>query len=144
MTMHPPPKIVPGKEAPPALRILVVEDHPDTRLGLKLFLETLGHRAVFAEDVRSGLAAARAGEFDLLLSDISLPDGDGWDLLRKLDAANRRPPRTAAMSGFSTAADLAKSKAAGFHSQLIKPFTPEELEAVLREAANALAVVRPA
>ncbi len=118
---------------PGALRILVVENHPDTRLGLEVFLRTLGHQARFAEDVKSALETAdTAGAFDLLLSDISLPDGDGWDLLRQLESSGRRPPYAVAMSGFGSGADVEKSRAAGFAAHLIKPFPPEELEDALR------------
>lgn len=122
---------------PGSLHILVVENHPDTRLGLEVFLRTLGHRARFAEDVRTALeAASTAGNFDLLLSDISLPDGDGWDLLRQLESSGRRPPHAVAMSGFGSGADLEKSRAAGFAAHLIKPFPPEELEDALRAVSQ--------
>ena len=120
-----------------SLHILVVENHPDTRQGLDVFLKMLGHRARFAEDVETALAAATNGEkFDLLLSDISLPDGNGWDLLRRLDESGHRPPHAVAMSGFGSGADTEKSRAAGFETHLVKPFPPEELEHALQAVVS--------
>jgi CheY-like chemotaxis protein len=120
-----------------SLHILVVENHPDTRQGLDVFLKMLGHSARFAEDVETALAAATGGEkFDLLLSDISLPDGNGWDLLRRLDEENHRPPHAVAMSGFGSGADTEKSRAAGFETHLVKPFPPEELESALQAVVS--------
>ena len=122
----------PAAPRPGSLHILVVENHPDMRLGLEVFLKLLGHRVRFAHDAAAALALASEETFDLLLSDISLPDGDGWQLLRQLEAAGHRPARAVAMSGLGSATDLAKSRAAGFVAHLIKPFQPEELEAALR------------
>ena len=71
-----------------------------------------------------------------ILSDISLPDGDGWDLLARLDARGRRPAHAFAMSGLGGAADQARSREAGFELHLIKPFAPEELENALCRVAT--------
>ena len=120
-----------------SLRILVVENHPDTRQGLDLFLKMLGHQVRFAENMQAALllAADSGEEFDLLLSDIFLPDGNGWELLRQLDQNGHRPPHAFAMSGVGSNADVAKSEAAGFEKHLIKPFRPDELETALQAAA---------
>lgn len=126
---------------PPCLDVLVVENHADLRAALAVFLEQLGHRARFASDCAGGLQAAQEQLFDVLLSDISLPDGDGWDLLHDLDMIGRRPKLAIAMSGFGSAADIAKSAAAGFHDHLVKPFQPAALEAAL---VTALRPARPA
>jgi CheY-like chemotaxis protein len=68
-----------------SLSILVVEDHPDTRRALEMFLQLLGHQTKLAADIKEALEMAAAGRhFDLLLSDLLLPDGNGWDLLRRL------------------------------------------------------------
>jgi CheY-like chemotaxis protein len=70
--------------APGSLSILVVEDHPDTRRALEMFLQLLGHQTKLAADLKEALQMAAAGSrFDLLLSDLRLPDGNGWDLLRR-------------------------------------------------------------
>jgi CheY-like chemotaxis protein len=71
-----------------------------------------------------------------LISDIDLPDGDGWELLRTLSES--RAIFAIAMSGFGTASDRACSKAAGFRHHLVKPIGLEQLATVLTEAANEL------
>jgi CheY-like chemotaxis protein len=83
------------------LHILVVEDHLDTLRMLELFLQALGHRTRVARNVQEALAIAANAEarFDLLLSDIKLPDRDGWELLGLLGQAGRMPQRAIAMSG---------------------------------------------
>ena len=119
------------------LRILVVASHPDMRLGLAVFLEALGHRPQCTPDLRGALEAAGAGEgFDLLLSDVHLPDGDGRDLPGLLARCGRRPPRAIAMSGYSSADDDEKSQAAGFQLHLVKPGLPGKWQAALSAVAT--------
>ena len=115
------------------LRLLVVEDHGDLSVALEAFFQTLGHRARFVGDVSSALHAAGEASFDVLLSDIGLPDGNGWDLLRRLHAAGRRPPLAIAMSGFGMTEDIFRSRLAGYTLHLIKPFAPENLVEALEE-----------
>lgn len=119
-----------------AMHVLVVENHSDTRQGVKAFLKVLGYRASFAEDKKAALALAGRQTFDLLLSDISLPDGNGWELLQTLEAQGRRPSHAIAMSGLGDLADRTRSHEAGFELHLVKPFRPEELEQALRRAAD--------
>ena len=114
-----------------SLRILAVEDHPTVRRALGAVLELLGHEPVFATGVQSALGVAEGGRFELLLCDICLPDGDGWEVLRRLKVAGCCPPRAVAMSCLTAPADFARSEAAGFHAHLGKPFSVEQLEAVL-------------
>jgi PAS domain S-box-containing protein len=73
-----------AKPAPSGVRILLVEDHDDTRVTLARLLKRQGHDVLSAGSVASALIVARARGFDLLVSDIGLPDGDGFDLLRQL------------------------------------------------------------
>ena len=128
-----------GTVAPPlsrGLRILVVEDHADTRRGLELLLVTLDHQVILASDMKTALKALDCqGSFDLLLSDLGLPDGSGWELLGTLARMGRRPAQAVAMSGFCSVSDKERSRAAGFRAHLIKPFSVEELEAVLDAVA---------
>ncbi len=116
------------------LRIFVIEDHADTARGLAMYLRSSGHEVHVALDVRSARQLATEIDYDLLLSDIGLPDGNGWDLLEELSA--RGPITAIAMSGYNTDADRARSKAAGFIEHLPKPLTPEELDAAFERAMS--------
>jgi CheY-like chemotaxis protein len=119
-----------------SLSILVVEDHPDTRRALEMFLQ-LGHQTKLAADIKEALEmAAAGGRFNLLLSDLRLPDGNGWDLLRRLEEAGWRPKHAIAISGWGSETDLAKSKSAGFQAHLIKPLAPEALKISLDGVAK--------
>ena len=115
------------------LRIFIIENHQDTLDAIKMFLEAQGHSVEVALDVKSALKLAPQAKFDVLISDIGLPDGDGWELMKKL---REKIPglKAIAMSGYGMRADLEKSKAAGFDSQLIKPFGPAELSEALKKA----------
>jgi CheY-like chemotaxis protein len=114
------------------MQILLVENHPDTLRWLTLYLEDLGHRVIGARTVTEARAALLAGHCDVLISDIGLPDGTGWELLEQ--APLPRPPFAIAMSGFGMNADSARSQQAGFRHHLLKPFKTVELERLLAEA----------
>ena len=114
------------------LCIFIVEDHADTARGLAMYLRASGHDVHVALDVRSARQLATEIDYDILLSDIGLPDGNGWDLLAELSA--RRPITAIAMSGYNTEADRARSKAAGFVEHLPKPLTPDELDEAFERA----------
>ena len=107
--------------------MLVVEDHTDLSTALKSFFRSFGYHVWFAADVASALRLAAKQPFDILLSDIGLPDGDGWALRRQLVQDGCCPPHTVAMSGFGMAEHAARSKAEGFARHLIKPFDPVAL-----------------
>ncbi|MGI9089400.1 MAG: response regulator [Chthoniobacterales bacterium] len=115
------------------LRIIVVEDHADTAEGLRRFLSSIGYKVYIAPDVASARGLAKAVEFDILLSDLRLPDGTGWDLMEELNA--ERPVRAIAMSGYNTDADIAKSMHVGFLHHIAKPLVPDHLSELIRQAA---------
>lgn len=114
------------------LKIFVVENHEDTLKYMRMYLEMRGHTVHSARDMQSALAEIPTLDLDLLISDIGLPDGDGWELLQRI--GDQRPPFAIAMSGFGMNADREKSRAAGYRHHLIKPFMPDELEPILAEA----------
>ena len=114
------------------LRIFVVEDHPDTLDALCLYLKHVGHSVRCARSKREALSKICQGSYDVLISDIGLSDGNGWDLLREI--ADCRPPFAIAISGYGTAADRERSAEAGFRHHLIKPVSLDKLAAVLDEA----------
>jgi two-component system CheB/CheR fusion protein len=118
-----------------APRIIVVEDHADTAEGLRRFLTHIGYKVYIAPDVASARALAKAVEFDVLLSDIRLPDGTGWDLMRELK--QERPDlRAVAISAFNSDEEVARSKRVGFLDHVAKPLVAEELSAVLENAVR--------
>ena len=125
---------VPGASRP--LRIFVVENHEDTRFLLVLLLEQLGHTVFAAASLDEALAALPPARCDVLISDIGLPDGNGWDLMTRLGDA--RPPYAIAMSGFGMSSDRQRSLNVGYRHHLLKPVEPNQLERLLDEAADAI------
>jgi PAS domain S-box-containing protein len=112
-------------------RLLVVEDHPDTAHTLGRILRAAGFSVVAANNVASALKVAAIEPFDLILSDIGLPDGTGYDLLREV--RKHRSVQAIAMSGFGMEEDLRKSREAGFAEHLVKPVNiPDLLDAIRR------------
>jgi len=112
-----------------SLRILLVDDHPDTCAALERLLTLRGHRVSAAPSMRAALETAASDSFDLLISDVGLPDGNGMDLLRYLRL--KQPIRGIAISGFGMDADIGKSLEAGFAEHLVKPVKLEKLEAAI-------------
>lgn len=115
-----------------SFRVILVEDHADTAECLRKFLSTIGYKVYIAPDVASARALAKAIEFDVLLSDLGLPDGSGWDLMQELSAEH--PVRAIAISGHNTADDIARSRQVGFLHHMAKPLVLEQLSAALQEA----------
>ena len=122
----------PGAKRP--MRIFVVENHEDTRFLLCLLLEQLGHTVLSAPSLAAALEAMPAARCDVLISDIGLPDGNGWDLMTRLGEA--RPPYAIAMSGFGMSSDRQRSLNVGYRHHLLKPVEPNQLERLLDEAAD--------
>jgi two-component system CheB/CheR fusion protein len=118
------------------LRIFIVENHEDTRFLLGLLLEQLGHTVFSAATLHAALAAIPSRRCDVLISDIGLPDGSGWDLITRL--GSDRPRYAIAMSGFGQTSDRQRSLGAGYRHHLLKPVEPNQLESLLDEAAREL------
>ena len=106
------------------LRVFIVENHADTREFLSLMLQELGHTVFMADTMSRALREVPAANCDVLISDIGLPDGDGWQLLARLDLP--KPIYAIAMSGFGMTSDRMRSKAAGFRHHLVKPMDLEQ------------------
>ena len=119
------------------MRIFVVENHEDTRFLLQLLLEHFGHTVLTATTLAEAIEAIPGARADVLISDIGLPDGNGWELLTRLGDA--RPPYAIAMSGFGQLSDRQRSLIAGYRHHLLKPVEPNRLETLLDEAARELA-----
>lgn len=128
------PPSVPAAPAdkPAGLRILLVEDHEDTREVMRQLLQRRGHVVLVARSVATALAVLDDGDpVDLLISDLGLPDGSGLDLMKSIRA--RLPLRAIALSGYGMEDDHRRSREAGFHEHLVKPVSfPDLLRAIER------------
>lgn len=112
-------------------RILVVEDHEDTLRSMKLLLKRMGYEVLAADNMGDALRIAEEEPFDILLSDIGLPDGSGLELLRRI--RERREVPALALSGFGMDEDLERSRDAGFFDHLTKPVSIDRLRAAIEE-----------
>jgi two-component system CheB/CheR fusion protein len=127
--LPPSPAPRPGKPEPKAahpLRILVVEDHGDTARIMQRMLRHDGHDVAVAGDIATALRLMEERAFDLLLSDLGLPDGSGVDLMRTLREHGRTLPGIA-LSGYGQEEDIRRSKEAGFAAHLTKPTSLDQL-----------------
>jgi CheY-like chemotaxis protein len=124
---------------PRPLRIFVVEDHADTLNVILLYLRRLGHQVLHASTMREALAAIPPAGCDVLISDVGLPDGNGWELMSRLkQEGHPHPEYGIVISGFGSKADRAKSEAAGYRQHLLKPFNPRELSTALAVATQSI------
>jgi PAS domain S-box-containing protein len=114
-------------------RILLVEDHADTRHVLARLLQSAGCAVTTAGSAREAMELADRAPFDLLVSDIGLPDGSGLDVMRYVKA--RHNLKGIALTGFGQDDDLARSSAAGFETHLTKPVNFQMLKEVIRRVA---------
>jgi CheY-like chemotaxis protein len=118
---------------PHSARLLVVEDHTDTARVMSHLLKKLGYEIQIAPDVKTALELAAATHFDLVISDLGLPDGSGLDLMKELRA--RHDLKGIAVTGYGMPQDIEESRAAGFVAHLLKPFDLPKLEETLRHLA---------
>ena len=110
-------------------RILLVEDHLPTALALKHLLVRRNYRVVAASCVKDALALADQEKFDLLISDIGLPDGTGYELMQKL--RSNQNLTGIALTGYGMEEDVNRSHAAGFVAHLTKPVSVHALDRAL-------------
>lgn len=111
--------------------VLVVDDHDDTLRSMRMLLTRLGYEVLAAENMTEAMRIAREQHFDILLSDIGLPDGSGLDLLRQIRAIRHVP--ALALSGFGMDEDIERSHEAGFADHLTKPVSIDQLQAAIAE-----------
>ncbi len=116
------------------VRLLLVEDHEDTAWVLRRILVKAGHRVELAQSVNDARTLAASQAFDLVISDLGLPDGSGFELMRHL--RERYDLRGIALSGFGTDDDLAASREAGFSEHLTKPVDWDQLRTVIARLTN--------
>jgi two-component system CheB/CheR fusion protein len=126
--------------APIRLRILLVEDHPDTAGALAELMRLHGHEVRVASSIAGALAAAENGGLDLVVSDLGLPDGNGQDLMLQL--SRRFGLRGIALSGYGMEEDVRRSREAGFELHLTKPVNLQALESAIQQVAAGEASAR--
>ena len=114
-----------------SVRLLLVEDHEDTNRSLTRMLRRRGYEVHPANDIRSALDLATRKQFDVLVSDIGLPDGSGIDLLKALRA--KRDVFGIALSGYGMEEDIRRSGEAGFSHHLVKPVDLNKLDSIIQE-----------
>jgi two-component system CheB/CheR fusion protein len=101
------------------LALLLVEDHADTAGALSELLREEGHQVQATASLSEAVEAFRHHPFDLLITDLGLPDGSGHELLPRLRSI--RPVKGIVLSGYGMDSDVSKSRAAGFSEHLTKP-----------------------
>ena len=115
------------------LNILLVEDHEDSAYATSRLLEAHGHQVRRANSVQSALAASAEQPFDLLISDLGLPDADGKELMRQL----RDRMKGIALTGQAMEDEIGRAREAGFAEHLTKPVDFDRLrEAIARVAGS--------
>jgi CheY-like chemotaxis protein/anti-sigma regulatory factor (Ser/Thr protein kinase) len=127
----------PSFDAPPelqGLRVLVVDDEPDTRGLVSFLLEQCETRVTQAGSASEALAELQKHSFDVLISDIGMPDLDGYELIRRVrrlpSEQNGRIPAIA-LTAYARAEDRTQALRAGFNMHLAKPIEPGELLVVI-------------
>ncbi len=113
-----------------SVRLLLVEDHEDTNRSLTRLLRRRGYDVYPAYDVRSALDLAATKQFDVLVSDIGLPDGSGTDLLKALRAKGE--VLGIALSGYGMEEDVRRSRDVGFSHHLVKPVDLNKLDSIIQ------------
>ena len=116
-------------EAEPGARahVLIVEDNELVTGALRILFEETGRRVTVAHSVAQAVTAGRADPPDLVLVDLSLPDGDGLDVVRALQAGGIRPRAVVAMTGHDDAESMRRCADAGCAELVVKPISSREL-----------------
>ena len=111
------------------VRILLVEDHVPTRLAVERLLARRNHKVTTAATFSEARELAQRQPFDLVISDIGLPDASGHDLM--IELRDRFQLRGIALTGYGTENDIEKGQSAGFVAHLTKPVNVKALDATL-------------
>ena len=123
------------------MRTLIVEDHPDCSIALARLLRRMGHEVRAAATAEEALRACGEESFDLLISDIGLPDMTGWALLRRVRERCAVP--AIALTAYGSPADEERSRAAGFQVHLSKPVDIAALKAAVSRFAGPAGTALP-
>ena len=121
------------------LRLLVVDDEADTRMLLKAVLERCGASVTAVSSAGEALAALKETRPDVLISDLGMPEEDGYSLIKKvraLPAKDGGQTPSAALTAYARVEDRMKVLRAGFQIHIPKPVEPAELVAVVANLAG--------
>jgi len=111
-------------------KLLLVEDNHDAAETIVMCLEAYGYSVTHVGTCADAVRTAKQGEFDVVLTDLGLPDGSGIDVGRALS----RSVPVVALSGYGATPDLQRSAMAGFSGHLVKPAEPDAIHAALQKA----------
>jgi two-component system CheB/CheR fusion protein len=128
------PRRLEQRPADTRIRVLLVEDHQDSRELLADLLGSLNCDVKATSSIAAALKLAAAERFDVLLSDLGLPDGTGWDLMKQL--GDRHAMKGIALSGYGTEEDQQRSHEAGFCDHVVKPIDPTRLMEALHRVTT--------
>jgi CheY-like chemotaxis protein len=115
----------------PDKQILIVDDHPDTLDVLSRLLRSLGYSVKKASTMQEALTAASGAKFDLVISDMTLPDGNGADLARQICTPNNIP--AIALSGYSPGDPDSPIDDSQFKARLVKPIDFQILQETIQK-----------
>jgi len=115
-----------------AARILLVEDHGDTARVLSRLLNLSGYDVACADSYTTAIQLCDRQQFDLVISDVGLPDGNGYDLMREV-LSRRCASRGIAVSGYGSERDVQESLEAGFSVHLVKPVAFDTLKDAIKK-----------
>jgi CheY-like chemotaxis protein len=117
------------------LNILIVEDHENTAAVMSKLLKRNGHEVVTASTVRQALDVLRTTPLDLLVSDLGLPDGNGFEVMTELSKIS--DAKGIAISGYGMEEDVERSSRAGFSAHLTKPIDVQKLQETILQVTAA-------
>jgi signal transduction histidine kinase/ActR/RegA family two-component response regulator len=123
------------------LSVLLVEDHEPTLRVMERLLRQIGHQVTGVQSVAAATSAAARDAYDLIISDLGLPDGSGLDVMRQL--RDRYGDRSIALTGYGMESDIVASRDAGFSEHLTKPVDLAALEAAIARVVKTVKTVRP-
>jgi CheY-like chemotaxis protein len=116
------------------MRVLLIEDHVDTARATVRLLERTGYKVAWADGVAAALRLAESQPFDVVISDLGLPDGSGYEVMQQLRARHGLPG--IALSGFGMEGDIVRGRDAGFLEHLVKPVDVATLDQTIRRVAR--------
>jgi PAS domain S-box-containing protein len=116
-----------------SLRLLLVEDHRETAAVLGRLLRQRAHQVMLAGSIAEALELASRYPFDVVVSDLGLPDGNGHELMKIIKQKYGIPG--IALTGYGMEDDMTRSRAAGFVAHVVKPVSISHLESVIGQVA---------